>query len=232
MQHPLTCPPRLPHPSHLPLGPFHVLERSERSSGRQREWQRDTALAGHVPAGRGGHRQAECRGKAAVRDDGAVPQKDMGLFRATGPPLLLCPQHTLTLHQLGTVISGPGDHQGTFSLEMGHCPDPPPRERAGRRQAKSSGTVHQPGLQSPPQPISRGRGHHRRPLWVTSAGRIERTFASWSLKPRGQSISNRQEQAATQPAQAPFSAHHSPLPTNIPFNSFHAALNTTPTLQT
>lgn len=60
MQHPLTCPPRLPHPARRPLGPFHILERSEHSSRRQREWQRDAALAGHVPTGRGGHRQAEC----------------------------------------------------------------------------------------------------------------------------------------------------------------------------
>lgn len=132
MQHPLMCPPRLPHPARRPLGPFHILERSEHSSRRQREWQRDAALAGHVPAGRGGHRQAECRGEAAMRDS-AVPHEDMGLSGATGPPQLLCPQHTLTLHLLGTVISGPGNHQGTFSLEKDLCPDPPPRERASRR---------------------------------------------------------------------------------------------------
>lgn len=68
-----------------------------------------------------------------MRDD-AVSHKDLGLSWATGPQLLLCPQHTLTLHLLGTMISGPGDHQGTFPLETGLCQDPPPRERASRRQ--------------------------------------------------------------------------------------------------
>lgn len=68
MQHPLMCPPRLPHPARRPLGPFHILERSEHSSRRQREWQRDAALAGHVPAGRGGHRQAECRGRVSFHE--------------------------------------------------------------------------------------------------------------------------------------------------------------------
>lgn len=135
-------------------------------------------------------RQSAGQGGAAMRD-GAVPHEDMVLFGATGPPRLLCPQHTLTLHLLGTVISGPGDHQGTFSLEKGLCPDCPPREKASRRQPKSSGTVHQPGLQSPPQPISRGRGHRRRPLWVVSVGLDREGFPL--LEPQAQGSKHFQE---------------------------------------
>lgn len=146
-----------------------------------------------MPAGRGGHRRSECRGKAAVRD-GAAPHEDMGLSWATGPPLLLCPQHTLTLHLLGAVKSGLGDHQGTFSLQKVPCPDPPPRERASRRQAKSSGTVYQPGLESPAQPISRGRGHHRRPLWVISVGLDREVFLL--LEPQAQ-VSKHSQQTRT-----------------------------------
>lgn len=158
-----------------------------------------------------------------------MSHKDLGLSWATGPQLLLCPQHTLTLHLLGTTISGPGDHQGTFPPETGPCQDPPPRERASGRQAKSRGTVHQPGLQSSTEPKGRGRGHHRRPLWVILVKLEQR-----GLSPPGASspVSKHFQQTRMGCHPASSSAHHNPLPTSIPLNSFHDALHTTPTLQT
>lgn len=157
-----------------------------------------------------------------------MSHKDLGLSWATGPQLLLCPQHTLTLHLLGTTISGPGDHQGTFPWETGPCQDPPPRERASGRQAKSRGTVHQPGLQSSTEPKGRGRGHHR-PLWVILVKLEQRR-----LSPPGASspVSKHFQQTRMGCHPASSSAHYNPLPTSIPLNSFHAALHTTPTLQT
>lgn len=183
-----------------------------------------------MPAERRGHRRAECGGLRKGCREGrcCVPQRP-GPILGHRAPTTAVPTTHLDSSPSGDYDKWPRRPPGYLPPGNGPLPRPSTKERASGRQAKSRGTVHQPGLQSSTEPKGRGRGHHRRHLWVILVKLEQR-----GLSPPGASspVSKHFQQTRMGCHPASSSAHHNPLPTSIPLNSFHDALHTTPTLQT